>query len=103
MTIVTFMNFEYSNHRYDSSVTLVLNKDSMVFDSPLEAVRWLTDHNFELPHPNNQNIWERKVTRESSDYGNGIPYTDERAIITSAEPRHNDEDWTIFCHEGHWE
>lgn len=103
MTIVTFINFNYNNGRYDSTVKLHLNKDSIVFNTRANAISWLEKHGFEAIFESNTNVWQRKTSRTPSDEWNNIPYTDERAIVTNAGSSYNKHNWTYFCREGHIE
>ena len=48
MTIVTFINFDYNNQRYDSSVTLNFNKNSIIFNTRANAISWLEKHGFKI-------------------------------------------------------
>ena len=103
MTIVTFINFDYNNRRYDSTVKLHLNKDSIVFNTRANAISWLEKHGFKSISKPDTDIWQRKTERNPDDEWNNIPYTDERAIVSNAGSDYNGQNWTYFCCEGHAE
>lgn len=100
--IVTFINFKYGNNKHDSSVMIRLNKNSISFSRHSEAARWLREHGFEPLLKRDMHVWERKVNRGADFYQSGVPYTDERAILT-LDSCPGDEDWDLFCYEGHCE
>ena len=61
MTIVTFINFDYNNGRYDSTVRLHLNKDSIVFNTRANAISWLEKHGFKSISKPDTDIWQRQL------------------------------------------
>ena len=103
MTIVTFINFNYNNQRYDSSVTLNFNKDSIIFNTRANAISWLKKHGFKVMFNPDTDVWQRMTDEALGDERNYFPYTAERAIITTASSDYDEQGWIYFCHEGHCE